>query len=70
MYPSLDDSLNLKNLVFSDACLAYLATQVNDNVKDPDSSLKESLKGKLIDTSAPKASELSNEDEYATLETD
>ncbi|CAE6088492.1 unnamed protein product [Arabidopsis arenosa] len=69
----LDNSLNLKNLGLSDACLAYLATEVNDNVKDPDTSLKESVRGKPFDTSAlppPKASELSNEDEYATLEMD
>ncbi|XP_020878861.1 uncharacterized protein LOC9309337 isoform X2 [Arabidopsis lyrata subsp. lyrata] len=68
----LDNSLNLKNLGLSDACLAYLATEVNDNVKDPDTSLKESVKSKPFDTSAlpaPKASELSN-DEYATLEMD
>ncbi|AED91038.1 hypothetical protein AtNW77_Chr5g0089831 [Arabidopsis thaliana] len=69
----LDNSLNLKNLGLSDACLAYLATGVNDNVKDPDTSLKESVKGKSFDTRAlpaPNASELSNEDEYATLEMD
>ncbi|KAG7549767.1 hypothetical protein ISN45_Aa06g006140 [Arabidopsis thaliana x Arabidopsis arenosa] len=69
----LDNSLNLKNLGLSDACLAYLATEVNDNVKDPDMSLKESVRGKPFDTSAlpaPKASELSNEEEYATLEMD
>jgi hypothetical protein len=110
----LDNSLNLKNLGLSDACLAYLATggnastflstvdmiycnwlgctgwfsfsdhvlnvscvsnllPVNDNVKDPDTSLKESVKGKSFDTRAlpaPNASELSNEDEYATLEMD
>ncbi|CAD5330999.1 unnamed protein product [Arabidopsis thaliana] len=67
------NSLNLKNLGLSDACLAYLATGVNDNVKDPDTSLKESVKGKSFDTRAlpaPNASELSNEDEYATLEMD
>uniref|UniRef100_A0A1J3G405 Uncharacterized protein n=1 Tax=Noccaea caerulescens TaxID=107243 RepID=A0A1J3G405_NOCCA len=67
----LDDSLNLKNLGLSDACLATLASEkVNDNVKDPYTSLEESVKGKTFDTSAipaPKASELSNEDEYATL---
>ncbi|KAL1196917.1 hypothetical protein V5N11_024719 [Cardamine amara subsp. amara] len=70
----LDDSLNLKNLGLSDACLAYLASGVNENVKDPNTSLEESVKGKAFDTSsstlpAPKASELSN-DEYATLEMD
>ncbi|ESQ40490.1 hypothetical protein EUTSA_v10014358mg [Eutrema salsugineum] len=46
----LDDSLNLKNLELSDACLATLA-----------------LKGALP---ASKASMLSNEDEYATLDMD
>ncbi|XP_010452598.1 PREDICTED: uncharacterized protein LOC104734672 [Camelina sativa] len=69
----LYDSLNLKNLGLSDACLATLASEGNDNVKDPESSLKESVKGKTIDTSSlppPKASELSNEDEYAALEID
>ncbi|XP_010491232.1 PREDICTED: uncharacterized protein LOC104768859 isoform X2 [Camelina sativa] len=68
----LHDSLNLKNLGLSDACLATLASEGNDNVKDPESSLKESVKGKTFDSSSlspPKASELSN-DEYATLEID
>ncbi|VVB13472.1 unnamed protein product [Arabis nemorensis] len=71
----LDDSLNLKNLGLSDACLATLASKVNDNVNDPATSLEESVKGKPFDTSAsflpaPKASEHPNEDEYATLDMD
>ncbi|ESQ40584.1 hypothetical protein EUTSA_v10014151mg [Eutrema salsugineum] len=69
----LDDSLDLKNLGLSDACLATLALKANDNVKDPNTSMEESVKGKPFDASAlpaSKASMLSNEDEYATLEMD
>ncbi|EOA21168.1 hypothetical protein CARUB_v10001515mg [Capsella rubella] len=69
----LYDSLNLKKLGLSDACLATLASEGNDNVKDPETSLKESVKAKTFDTSSlppPKASELSNKDENATLEMD
>ncbi|KFK25053.1 hypothetical protein AALP_AA8G060600 [Arabis alpina] len=68
----LDDSLNLKNLGLSDACLASLASKVNE---DPYTSFEESVKGKSFDTSAsilpgPKASQISNEDAYAPLEMD
>ncbi|CAH2073838.1 unnamed protein product [Thlaspi arvense] len=68
----LDDSLDLKNLGLSDACLATLAQKVNDNVKDPCTSLEDSVKGKPFVTSGalpdPKASML--EDGYAALDMD
>ncbi|KAF3562415.1 hypothetical protein DY000_02019625 [Brassica cretica] len=73
----LDDSPNFKSLGLSDACLATLASEskaarfVSSAVKDPYTSLEESVKGKPVVTSAlpvPKTSELSNEDEVGAVE--
>ncbi|KAL0648524.1 hypothetical protein Bca4012_046815 [Brassica carinata] len=73
----LDDSPNFKSLGLSDACLATLASEskaarfVSSAVKDPYTSLEESVKGKPVETSAlpvPKTSELSNEDEVGAVE--
>ncbi|KAF3502229.1 hypothetical protein F2Q69_00045402 [Brassica cretica] len=73
----LDDSPNFKSLGLSDACLATLASEskaarfVSSAVKDPYTSLEESVKGKPVVTSAlpvPKTSDLSNEDEVGAVE--
>ncbi|CAN7141682.1 unnamed protein product [Brassica rapa subsp. narinosa] len=73
----LDDSPNFKSLGLSDACLATLASEskaarfVSSAVKDPYTSLEESVKGKPAESSAlpvTKTSEFSNEDENGAVE--
>ncbi|KAF8096497.1 hypothetical protein N665_0307s0027 [Sinapis alba] len=71
----LDDSPNFKSLGLSDACLETLASEskaarfVSSAVKDPYTSLEESVKGKPFDASAPlPVPKTSNEDEYGAVE--
>ncbi|XP_010534376.1 PREDICTED: uncharacterized protein LOC104809942 [Tarenaya hassleriana] len=69
----LDESLSLKNLGLSDACLATLASVANDVIKEPD-IVQIPVKGKPFDTresmqSVPETSELSDEKVQTKTET-